>query len=106
MQFRIAPARKGANGMSDMIEAGKITVLLQQAEQGNQDAENQLFPLVEADLRQIAEKRLKGMKREVDLSATMLIDEAFAKLVGKNETQWLPGDRSKFFGYMARLMQL
>ena len=31
----------------------------------------------------------------------MLVDEAFCKLVGSDVTTWQPGDRGKFFSYVA-----
>ncbi|MGF1583390.1 MAG: sigma-70 family RNA polymerase sigma factor [Gemmataceae bacterium] len=82
-----------------MSAPGEITLLLQQANQGNTDAADQLFRLVERELRAIAAKRKQQLCQDVTL--TGLVDEAFCKLVGQDQTQWQSGDRKKFFSYAA-----
>jgi RNA polymerase sigma factor (TIGR02999 family) len=84
-----------------MPAASDITRLLQQADQGDLDAAGRLYALVEADLKAIAGKRRQGALGQLDLSTTMLVNDAFLKLVGQNVTAWQPGDRRKFFGLMA-----
>jgi RNA polymerase sigma factor (TIGR02999 family) len=84
-----------------MREAGDITRLLQEAEQGNREAAERLFVLVEEDLRKIARKRKRGINVDANVSTTVLVDEAFCRLVGQAKTAWQPGDRRKFFGYIS-----
>jgi RNA polymerase sigma factor (TIGR02999 family) len=86
-----------------MPQAGDITRLLREADQGKPEAANQLFGLVEEDLRRIARKRkrLAGVGVGVDASTTVLIDDAFCRLVGQDATTWQPGDRRKFFAYVS-----
>lgn len=85
-----------------MSEAGVITRLLQQADQGQAEAANQLYALVEQDLRRIVHKRKRevALGAGVDASTTVLVDDAFCRLVGQDATTWQPGDRGKFFAYV------
>src|SRR5437588_7388165 len=80
---------------------GEVTILLQQAESGDRDAADKLYRLVERDLRAIAGKRKQRFGNPMDGSTTVLVDDAFCKLVGSDVTTWLPGDRGKFFSYVA-----
>lgn len=82
-----------------MAEPGDITLLLQLADQGDGQAADQLFRLVEKELRAIASRRQKQINQDVTL--TGLVDQAFCRLVGENNTQWGSGDRRKFFKYAA-----
>jgi RNA polymerase sigma factor (TIGR02999 family) len=75
---------------------------LQQADQGDRAAAEQLFPLVEPMLRELA--RRQASFRNFEVSTTVLVDHAFAALVGTGATDWQPGDRRKFFRYAARQM--
>jgi RNA polymerase sigma factor (TIGR02999 family) len=86
-----------------MASPGEITQLLRQADDGNADADQRLYLLVEQDLRAIARKR-KQAHAKSDMPTTQLIDDAFLGLVGAGATTWSPGDRRKFFGYMSRKM--
>lgn len=80
---------------------GEITILLQQAEAGVQRAADDLYRLVEADLRAIAGRRKRRFEDPLGSSTTMLVDDAFLRLVGGHVTEWQPGDRGKFFSYVA-----
>lgn len=82
-----------------MSEPGEITLLLQQANQGDGHAADRLFRLVEKELRAIAANRQRQVHQDVTL--TGVVDEAFCKLIGQNNTQWKTGDRQKFFQYAA-----
>ncbi|MGF1580607.1 MAG: sigma-70 family RNA polymerase sigma factor [Gemmataceae bacterium] len=82
-----------------MSEPGDITLLLQQADQGDRQAADRLFRLVENELRGIARKRQQHILPSITL--TGVVDEVFCKLVGQEITQWQSGDRQKFFKYAA-----
>ncbi len=82
-----------------MAQAGEITLLLQQAERGESGASDQLFRLVESDLKAIARKRKRSAPAGHEASTTLLVDEAFMRLVGRDASKWEPGDRRKFFGF-------
>ena len=84
-----------------MPAPGEVTVLLQKAGTGDRAAADQLYRLVEKDLRAIAGKRKKRFENPLEGSTTVLVDDAFCKLVGSDVTTWQPGDRGKFFSYVA-----
>lgn len=83
------------------MEAGEITMLLQQVDGGDNSAADALYRLVQSDLRAIAGKRKKRFEDPLEGSTTVLVDDAFCKLVGRDVTTWRPGDRGKFFSYAA-----
>ena len=80
---------------------GEVTILLQRAGGGDRAAADELYRLVENDLRAIAGKRKQRFANPLDGSTTVLVDDAFCKLVGSDVTVWNPGDRGKFFSYAA-----
>jgi RNA polymerase sigma factor (TIGR02999 family) len=83
-----------------MPNPGDVTLLLQRASGGDRDAADALYRLVEKDLRAIAGKRKRRFENP-EGSTTILVDDAFCKLVGGDATVWRPGDRGKFFSYAA-----
>lgn len=85
-----------------MPEAGDITVLLQQADEGNEDAANRLFLLVQPELEVIARKYKRTSAIGDEIATLEPVHEAFLRLVGSGSTNWQPGDRKKFYGYMAK----
>jgi RNA polymerase sigma factor (TIGR02999 family) len=66
---------------------GAVTRLLDQWRGGNDDALNELMPLVYSELHRIAERHLVSERESPTLQATMLIHEAYMKLVGAN-VEW------------------
>jgi RNA polymerase sigma factor (TIGR02999 family) len=100
---RYVDRRQGSNRVCQrtfaMPEPGDITRLLQAADRGNAEAAQQLFLLVQEDLKQIARKRKRHARAVVEASTTALIDNVFVRLVGQEATPWQAGDRRKFFGY-------
>lgn len=87
-----------------MTQAGDITLLLQQADQGDPDADGRLYTLVLDELKKIARKRKRAAGSGADVSTTILVHDAFLRLVGQDATTWQPGDRRKFFGYISQKM--
>ena len=87
-----------------MADPGEVTVLLQRADGGDRAAADALYRLVEKDLRAIAGRRKQRFGNAPAGSTTVLVDDAFCKLVGNDVTVWQAGDRSKFFSYMANKM--
>ena len=73
-----------------MSDSADLSRLLQQAVQGDQDAANQLFVLVQDDLKAIARKRKRALAADDDLSTTGLVDEAFCRLMSKDAAVWQP----------------
>ena len=83
------------------MSPGEVTLLLQKADGGDRAAADALYRLVEDDLRAIAGKRKRRFDFVSDGSTTVIVDDAFFKLVGGEVTTWRPGDRAKFFCYVA-----
>jgi RNA polymerase sigma factor (TIGR02999 family) len=84
-----------------MPAPGDVTLLLQQAGRGDRGAADALYRLVEKDLRAIAGKRKRRFEDPGDCPTTVLVDDAFCRLVGQDVTTWQAGDRGKFFSYVA-----
>lgn len=80
-----------------------VTHLLHLASGGDPHAEQKLFRLVEGELRKRAEAYMSRQPPGHLLQTTVLIDEAFAKLVGNPAIQWK--DRTMFYCYAARVMR-
>jgi RNA polymerase sigma factor (TIGR02999 family) len=80
-----------------------VTALLHLAGGGDPEARNALFRLVESELRRRAHARLKRERPGHDLQTTVLIDEAFLKLVGTADLRW--EDRSQFYCCAAQVMR-
>ena len=75
---------------------GEITLLLRQARDPNErDARQQLFALVEDELRCLLAARLRRWSVAPTLSATALIDDAFMRLVKGRRLEW--EGRGEFF---------
>ena len=85
-----------------MPTPGDVTILLQQADQGDRQAADHLYRLVEEDLKAIARKRRQAFPSGMDASTILLVDEAFCQLVGQQVVDWQPGDRKKFYGFVAK----
>jgi RNA polymerase sigma factor (TIGR02999 family) len=82
-----------------------VTELLVRADAGDEGAQADLYALVEPVLRNLARARKRANPAGHELRTTVLIDDAFVKLVGRRVTVWSPGDRQKFFAYASKKMQ-
>jgi RNA polymerase sigma factor (TIGR02999 family) len=80
-----------------------VTVLLQRAGQGDALACDELFRLVEPVLRQRAQRCLDNERAPNGLQTTMLVDDAFLKLVGNQAIAWQ--NRSQFYCLAAKIMR-
>lgn len=63
----------------------EVTRILEQIQQGDAHAADQLLPLVYDELRQLAAQKLAQEKPGQTLQATALVHEAYLRLVGKGE---------------------
>lgn len=84
-----------------MSDPETITMLLQRAESGDREAANELYGLVEPELKAIVERRKRRQAVLIEDPTTAVVDDAFLRLVGQGVTTWQSGDRRKFFSYMA-----
>jgi RNA polymerase sigma-70 factor (ECF subfamily) len=83
--------------------SGEVTRLLAELSQGNPEAEAKLIPLVYDHLHRLAASYMKGERPGHTLQATGLVNEAYLRLVSRQEAEWR--DRAHFFGIAARLMR-
>ncbi len=88
----------GLKGMND------VTRILSAIEQGDARAAGQLLPLVYDELRKLAAQRLALEKPGQTLQATVLVHEAYVRLVGEEEGRgW--DNRGHFFAAAAEAMR-
>jgi RNA polymerase sigma-70 factor (ECF subfamily) len=80
-----------------------VTRLLRAWSDGEEDALQQLTPLVEAELRRLARGYMVRERRGHTLQPTALVNEAFLRLTGARGIRWQ--DRAHFLGISARLMR-
>lgn len=80
-----------------------ITDLLVAEREGDRAAFDKMMPLVYPELRRIAHAQLAGHQRGALLNTTVLVNEAYLKLV--DQTRVKAEDRAHFFALAARTMR-
>jgi RNA polymerase sigma factor (TIGR02999 family) len=80
-----------------------VTTLLTAWGQGDSSALERLVPLVYADLRRVARRRLNAEGRDHTLSPTALVHEAYLRLVDQHSVRWQ--NRAQFFAVASELMR-
>ena len=80
-----------------------VTGLLRQWERGDHDALNRLVPLVYAELREIARRRLGGERAARSISPTVLVHDAYLKLMDVRQARFQ--DRAHFLAMASRVMR-
>jgi RNA polymerase sigma factor (TIGR02999 family) len=80
-----------------------VTKLLERWSKGDQDALDQLMPLVYNELHRLAGAYLRRERREHTLQPTALVNEAYLKLIDQRNPHWR--NRAQFFGVAAQLMR-
>lgn len=80
-----------------------ITQLLERWSLGDEEALDQLMPLVYDELHRLAGAYLRRERREHTLQPTALVNEAYLKLVRQRSIRWQ--NRAQFFGVAAQLMR-
>ena len=81
-----------------------VTRIMTAIEQGDQQAADQLLPLVYEELRKLAAQKLSSDKEGQSIQPTMLVHEAYVRLVDAEEPQeW--NSRGHFFGAAAEAMR-
>ncbi len=83
--------------------AAAVTALLERAERGDRTATDELFPLIYAELRELADHYLSGEAPGQTLQATALVHEVYLRLVGPGDVGWQ--NRGHFFGAAARAIR-
>lgn len=82
---------------------GEITLLLQQADQGDLQAADRILPLVYDALRQLAAAKMARESAAQTLQPTALVHEAWLRLGGDAQPQWK--NRAHFFAAAAEAMR-
>lgn len=84
-------------------DAADITRLLKAWGQGDQGARDQLMPLVYAQLRAQARRRMRQERSGQTLQTTELVHEAYLRLTRAEDVDWQ--DRVHFFALSAQIMR-
>jgi RNA polymerase sigma factor (TIGR02999 family) len=82
----------------------EVSQILQQIENGDQQAASQLMPLVYEELRRLAARKMTQEKSGHTLQPTALVHEAFMRLVGGEDQRKWDG-RAHFFSAAAESMR-
>jgi RNA polymerase sigma factor (TIGR02999 family) len=93
--------REGEHGQG--APSPRITELLQAWSAGDQAVVGQIIELVYPELHQIARKHLYHERPEHSIQATVLVNEAYLRLVNLRRVQWK--DRAHFLAIGARIMR-
>src|SRR2546423_7917975 len=99
----MARMRNSATSSLGLPLVPDVTQILKAIEAGDPHAAGQLLPLVYAELRKLAARRLAQEKPGQTLQATALVHEAYLRLVGGQETGW--DGRGHFFAAAAEAMR-
>jgi RNA polymerase sigma factor (TIGR02999 family) len=91
-----------SSGSVEQSSNAELPALLRQAAQ-SQAASEQLFALLYAELRRLAESQLRRQGGRLTLGATTLVHEAYLSMLGRNAADF--PDRARFFAYAARAMR-
>lgn len=84
-------------------ESGQITLLLRRWQNGDKDAEEQLFQLLLPELRKIAGRCFRHERSDHTLQPTAILNEAFLRLAAIKGIEWQ--DRGHFLALAARVMR-
>ncbi len=86
-----------------MSDGREITGRLIRWSGGERSAFDELIPLVEHELRQLARSHLRRERQHHTLQPTALVNEVWIRLAGERGMRW--ADRAHFFAVAARLMR-
>jgi RNA polymerase sigma factor (TIGR02999 family) len=81
----------------------EVTQLLADWRGGNNQALEELMPLVYKELHRLADHYLRRERVGHTLQATALINEAYLRIINQDEVNWQ--NRSHFFGVAAQMMR-
>jgi len=86
-----------------MTETAEITIWLKAWAAGDRAALDRLMPVLYAEMHRLARRHMKHEQAGNSLQATVLINEAYLKLVNVGEVDWK--DRAHFFAVSAQVMR-
>jgi len=96
-------SKQKAGGFMDKPSKHHITKLLLAWSKGEQAAFDELLPLVEQELRRLAQQYMRKEGPGHLLQTTALINEAYLRLVEREKVQWQ--NRAHFLGTAAQVMR-
>ena len=86
-----------------MSNSGEVTRILERITGGENQAFDELLPLVYEQLRTIAQRQMRGMKPGHTLQPTALVNEACLKMLGPGPHGW--ESRAHFLNAAAKAMR-
>ncbi|HEX8250699.1 MAG TPA: sigma-70 family RNA polymerase sigma factor [Pyrinomonadaceae bacterium] len=86
-----------------MVSSSKITELLIDWSNGDKEALDKLFPLIERELHRLAHYYMRRVQPGNTLQTTALINETYIRLVNQSDIQWQ--NRAHFYGISAQIMR-
>ena len=89
--------------MSEPDEKKEVTELLQRWSEGNEEALEQLTPVIYSELHRIAKRYMSREREGHTLQTTALVNEAYMRLIDWKTAKW--ENRAHFFGVSAQLMR-
>ena len=88
-----------------MPDKSTVTKWLEEAQNGNQNAAQELWAVVYQEVRQMAAGKLSKERQTANLQATMLVNEAYMRMWPKDKEPPNFEDRKHLFGSIARVME-
>lgn len=85
------------------MDRQRVTEILQAWNRGEEDAVNELIPLVTDELHRIAAVFMREERVSHTLQPTALINECYLRLLDRQHVSWK--DRSHFFAFVAKAMR-
>jgi RNA polymerase sigma-70 factor (ECF subfamily) len=85
------------------VTSRQVTTLLAAWTDGNEDALQQLIPLVHRELRGLARRAMLRERGDHTLQPTALVNELYLRLVNVRQVHW--NNRAHFYALSARLMR-
>jgi RNA polymerase sigma factor (TIGR02999 family) len=93
------PSQKKRSG----VEAGRVTQALAEMRDGSEAAREELFQLVYAELRRVADSQMRKQPPGHTLQPTALVHETYLRLLGGQAKDW--NDRGHFLASATRAMR-
>ncbi len=84
-------------------KTGELTLLLRRWKDGDPEALEVLWPLVQTELQRVAHLHMRAERGGHTLQTTALVNEAFLRLVGQKRVRWQ--DRKHFLSVASAIMR-
>jgi RNA polymerase sigma factor (TIGR02999 family) len=93
----------GGGALMKDPDCHEVTQILQEWNNGGDDARARLMPLVYGELRRLAQSYLRRERPDHTLQPTALVHEAYLRLVDQSRVEWQ--NRVHFYGVAAQMMR-